>query len=78
MSSSVITLYDLATTLKPDQAWSGNTLRARFALNYKGLPFKTVYVEFPDIEKVCKKIGAAPTSLKPNGDPLYHCAPKNG
>lgn len=33
----------------------------RFTLNYKGLPYRTVWVEYPDIEGLCKKIGADPT-----------------
>ncbi|KAL0961168.1 hypothetical protein HGRIS_006140 [Hohenbuehelia grisea] len=43
----------------------------RFSLNYKGLPYKTVWVEYPDIEKVSKEIGAAPTSTKADGQPRY-------
>ena len=39
----------------------------RFCLNIKGLAYKTVWVEYPDIEPVCKKIGAAPTSTKDDG-----------
>jgi glutathione S-transferase len=37
----------------------------------KGLAYKTVWVEFPDIVEVCKKIGAKPTSIKPDGNPHY-------
>ncbi|KAJ7492031.1 hypothetical protein FB451DRAFT_1021747 [Mycena latifolia] len=60
-SSSLITLYDIDSSV-PGRAWSPNTAKARYALNFKGLPFKTVWVEHPDIEAVCKKIGAKPTS----------------
>lgn len=35
----------------------------RLALNIKGLPYKTVWVEYPDIEPLCKKIGAKPTEV---------------
>lgn len=35
----------------------------RFALNYKHLPFETVWVEYPDIEPSLKKLG-----IKPNAD----------
>jgi glutathione S-transferase len=31
-------------------------------LNYKHIPYRTVWVEYPDIEHLCKAIGAAPTS----------------
>lgn len=40
-------------------------------LNYKGLPFKTQWVEYPDIEPTMKKIGAKPTMKRPNGQDLY-------
>lgn len=38
---------------------------------YKGLEFETVYLEYPDIEPTAKKIGAKPTSSKPDGQPHY-------
>lgn len=43
----------------------------RFALNYKGLPYKTTWVEYPDIAEVCKEIGAAPTIIRPDGTEGY-------
>jgi glutathione S-transferase len=42
----------------------------RIALNIKGIPYKTVWIEFPDIEAESKKIGAAPTGER-GGRPLY-------
>ena len=38
---------------------------------YKGLAFKTEWVEYPDIEPLCKKLGAPPTGTKGDGSPLY-------
>jgi len=45
----------------------------RYSLNYKGIPYKTEWVEFPDIEALCIKIGAKHTRLKRDGSgrPLY-------
>ena len=43
----------------------------RYALAVKGLPFKTEWVEYPDIEPICKKLGAKHTRLKPDGTPNY-------
>lgn len=44
----------------------------RYVLNYKNLKFKTVWVEYPDIESVAKEIGAPPTSTKSqDGTPFY-------
>jgi len=58
---STITLYDIAST-HPRQAWSPNTAKAKYALNFKGVPYTTVFLEYPEIEPLCKKIGAKPTS----------------
>ncbi|KAI0769977.1 hypothetical protein C8Q74DRAFT_1369215 [Fomes fomentarius] len=69
-----IVLYDLArkVTLPEDNPWSPNTWKVRYALNAKGLPHKSVWVEYPDIEPLCKKIGAAPGGKQPGtGAPLY-------
>lgn len=43
----------------------------RFVLNYKKLPYKTVYLEFPDIEPEFKKLGIPPTGAP--GHPPYTC-----
>ena len=40
-------------------------------MNFKGIPYKTEWVEFPDIEAVVKKQGGAPTGKKPDGSPFY-------
>lgn len=44
---------------------------SRYCLNYKGLPYKTVWLEYPDIEPTMKKIGALPTGKRPDGSILY-------
>jgi glutathione S-transferase len=46
----------------------------RLCLNVKGLQYKTVWVEYPDIEAICKKIGAKPTSTQgpPYTLPVIH------
>lgn len=43
----------------------------RYILNYKRIPYKTEWVEYPDIEAVVKKIGAKPTEKKPDGRDHY-------
>ncbi len=40
-------------------------------MNIKGIPYKTVWVEYPDIAALCKKIGAGPTGTESDGQPLY-------
>ena len=39
----------------------------RYALNYKKLAYKTVWIEYHEIEPVAKKVGAKATRHKPNG-----------
>ncbi|KAI0720040.1 hypothetical protein C8T65DRAFT_634658 [Cerioporus squamosus] len=65
-----IVLYDIPANV-PGTAFSGNTLKTRFCLNYKGLPFKTVWVEYPDIARTCKELGVGPTGTWPDGSPMY-------
>ncbi|KAJ6608977.1 hypothetical protein B0H10DRAFT_2065911 [Mycena sp. CBHHK59/15] len=67
---TLIVFYDIPSKL-PDKAWSPNTWKTRYALNYKGIPYKTVWLEYPQIEPVSRELGAAPTSNKPDGRPHY-------
>ncbi|KZS96514.1 hypothetical protein SISNIDRAFT_407213 [Sistotremastrum niveocremeum HHB9708] len=70
--AQVITLYDIPSRL-PINAWSLNMWKSRFALNFKGLPHKTHWVEYPDIEQTMKGIGAAPTDKRDDGSDHYTC-----
>ncbi|KDR83248.1 hypothetical protein GALMADRAFT_89092 [Galerina marginata CBS 339.88] len=65
-----IIFYDIPSAL-PRNAWSPNTFKARYALNFKGIPYKTEWVEYPDIEPVAKKLGIPPTTKKLDGSPHY-------
>ncbi|KAF5349900.1 hypothetical protein D9757_012743 [Collybiopsis confluens] len=68
-----IIFYDIPLAEpEPNICWSPNTWKTRFCLNYKGLPYRTEWVEYPDIEGLCKKIGAAPTGVESDGvTPAY-------
>jgi len=68
--TSPIIFYDIPSALA-NTAWSPNTWKTRYALNIKGVPYKTEWVEFPDIEALAKKIGALPTRTKAEGLPIY-------
>ncbi|KDQ50539.1 hypothetical protein JAAARDRAFT_199937 [Jaapia argillacea MUCL 33604] len=69
--SNVITLYDIPAASIKDRAWSPNTWKARFALNIKGIPYKTVWLEYTEIEPALLKLGAKATDTKPDGRPHY-------
>ncbi|KAI1793087.1 hypothetical protein LXA43DRAFT_972095 [Ganoderma leucocontextum] len=70
MSPEPIVFYDLPAKVK-GTAWSSSTWKTRFTLNYKRLPYKTVFVEFPDISRISQEIGASPTGTWPDGSPKY-------
>ncbi|KAI0754890.1 hypothetical protein C8Q80DRAFT_1141673 [Daedaleopsis nitida] len=65
--SEPIIFYDIPGNAVDDKAWSPNTFKTRYCLNIKGIPYKTVWVEYPDIAGLCKKIGATCTSTKADG-----------
>ena len=43
----------------------------RYCLNFKGIEYRTEWVEYPDIENHCKSLGIPPTSTKEDGRPHY-------
>jgi hypothetical protein len=49
-----IVLYDLACT--KNVCFSPAVWRIRLMLNYKRIPYKTTFLEFPDIEPALKKL----------------------
>ncbi|KAG6826521.1 hypothetical protein H0H92_015493 [Tricholoma furcatifolium] len=61
-----LVLYDIITA-KGHECWSPNVWRVRLALNYKQIPYRTEWVEYPDIGKVGREIGAKPTTPVPDG-----------
>ncbi|KAH7066800.1 hypothetical protein BKA63DRAFT_571202 [Paraphoma chrysanthemicola] len=59
-----LVLYDLACT--KNICFSPVVWRIRLMLNYKGVPYRTVFLEFPDIEPTLKKLGLAPAASGPH------------
>ncbi|KAK4940201.1 hypothetical protein LTR10_019630 [Elasticomyces elasticus] len=52
-----IVLYDLACT--KNVCFSPTVWRIRLMLNYKQIPYRTIFLEFPDIEPTLKGLGLA-------------------
>ncbi|KAK7682716.1 hypothetical protein QCA50_014099 [Cerrena zonata] len=69
--SAPIVLYDIPGRNPKYPAWSPSTWRTRYALAFKGLPFRTEWIEYPDIEPTCKKLGAKHTRTRLDGTPVY-------
>ncbi|EKM76382.1 hypothetical protein AGABI1DRAFT_108910 [Agaricus bisporus var. burnettii JB137-S8] len=67
----MITFYDIAA-IDSIKTASPNTWKTRFVLNYKKLPYKTVYLELPEIETEFKKLGIPPSELS-GPKPRYTC-----
>jgi len=53
-----IILYDLACT--KNVCFSPTVWRIRLMLNYKRIPYRTIFLEFPDIEPTLKGFGLVP------------------
>jgi hypothetical protein len=49
-----IVLYDLACT--KNVCFSPVVWKIRLMLNYKQIPYKTIFLEFPDIEPTLKEL----------------------
>ncbi|CAI6341388.1 unnamed protein product [Periconia digitata] len=64
MSSQVV-LYDLPS--KQGTAWSLNPWKTRMILNYKGIDYKTEWVEYPDLAPTFKSFGLPPTDKNAPG-----------
>ncbi|KAG8843640.1 hypothetical protein FRB91_003224 [Serendipita sp. 411] len=54
-----IILYDIPSRLTP-MAWSPNTWKARYVLNYKRLPYETVWVPYTEIASLWAELGLEP------------------
>ena len=57
--ADIITLYDIPT-VAPKICWSPNTLKARMTLNFKKAPYKTEWIEYPDIQPFLESRGFKP------------------
>ncbi|RYP53971.1 hypothetical protein DL768_001121 [Monosporascus sp. mg162] len=73
MSAQEIVLFDLPSKA-PLKTWSLNPWKTRFALNYKGVDYKTDWLEYPNIKPRLEKhlpgreLYTIPTVIMPNGD----------
>ncbi|TCD62885.1 hypothetical protein EIP91_006269 [Steccherinum ochraceum] len=70
-----IIFYDIPGKTEDGKAWSPNTWNVRFALNMKGLKYRTEWVEYPDIEAACKQIEAPASDVKSDGVTPHYTLP---
>ncbi|KAH6888848.1 hypothetical protein BKA70DRAFT_1330879 [Coprinopsis sp. MPI-PUGE-AT-0042] len=65
----MITLYDIPST--KNKPWSPNTWKVRYSLNYKNLPYRTEWVEYPDIARIYHTNNIPPAEIRPDGFKYY-------
>ncbi|KAF9266028.1 hypothetical protein L218DRAFT_956986, partial [Marasmius fiardii PR-910] len=63
-----IRLFDIPSKL-PQKAFSSFVWRTRYVLNYKGLPYKTTWVETPDLNAMHHQIGTITPTTRFNNPP---------
>lgn len=69
-SSEPLILYDISSPLQPC-SYAPNPSKARLALSFKGVPFKTTWVDILDIADVRKRLGCAPVRTFDDGSDFY-------
>ncbi|KAL5524427.1 hypothetical protein ACEPAF_9567 [Sanghuangporus sanghuang] len=70
MAHTKLIFYDIRT-LVPGLPTSNNTWRVRLVLNYKNLPYETVWSEIPDIAATCIAAGIPPFETRADGSLRY-------
>ncbi|KAG2012962.1 hypothetical protein CC2G_009908 [Coprinopsis cinerea AmutBmut pab1-1] len=66
----MITFYDIPSTTSLN-SWSPNGWKTRYTLNFKGLPYKTEWVEYPDIAALYQKNNVPAPAKQSDGSPYY-------
>ncbi|KAF8638631.1 hypothetical protein AX17_002056 [Amanita inopinata Kibby_2008] len=69
MPTPCIKLYDLKGA--SEHSWAPNIWKIRFILNYKRLPYQTVWVEFHEVETQLRAMGAPPSAFRGDRRPVY-------
>ncbi|KAJ2912614.1 hypothetical protein MD484_g7806, partial [Candolleomyces efflorescens] len=64
----MITLFDIPSTVG---TWSPNVWRTRYTLDYKKIPYKVEWVEYPDLPTTLSSHGIGPGGRKPDGSSYY-------
>ncbi|KAE8389358.1 hypothetical protein BDV23DRAFT_173102 [Aspergillus alliaceus] len=65
-----IILYDIASG-PPITCFAPNPWKARYALNFKGVPYRTEWVDLPDVTSTRKGLGVPPCRAFSDGSPFY-------
>jgi len=65
-----IVFYDIASG-PPVRPFAPNPWKARYALNFKGVHYRTQWVELPDVTPLRQSLGVPPSRFFADGTPYY-------
>ncbi|KAJ3544721.1 hypothetical protein NMY22_g2673 [Coprinellus aureogranulatus] len=66
----MLTFFDIPCKTA-SRAWSPNTWKVRYYLNYHRIPYRTHWVELPNVESTCISLGIPPSKTNANGKNAY-------
>ena len=69
-SETLIVFYDIASN-QPLRTFAANPWKTRFALNFKGVRYRTQWVDMPDITSVRQELGVPANRTLPDGAPFH-------
>ncbi|KAF5348612.1 hypothetical protein D9756_009571 [Leucocoprinus leucothites] len=67
----MITLFDVSRKGPNATTWSPNTWKVRYVLDFKGIPYHIVPVDYCDIESALKEAGVGPSGKRKDGSDVY-------
>jgi len=70
MISETLILYDIASA-PPSRTFAPNPWKTRFALNFLGIPYRTQWVDMPDISALRTKLQVPANRTLPDGTPFH-------
>ncbi|MCJ1307762.1 hypothetical protein MMC25_001410 [Agyrium rufum] len=69
--ATTLTFYDIGSIPGKHRCFAPNPWKTRFALNFKQIPYKTEWIDLPDIVNIRKSLGPVPNRTLPNGEDFY-------
>lgn len=69
-TNAAITFYDIASA-PPLKTFAPNPWKTRLALNFKGIPYQTKWVQVLDIRSLREELGVPANRTLPDGSPLH-------
>ncbi|ETS86930.1 hypothetical protein PFICI_00758 [Pestalotiopsis fici W106-1] len=65
-----IVFYDIASG-PPRTCYAPNPWKTRYALNFKGVDYRTAWVEYPEVTRTRMELGVPPCRYHADGSPFY-------